>query len=241
MVSARDAERAGIIKAGAKLVSAISNSRVPKITLITGGSYGAGNYALCGKAFDPRFIFAWATANIAVMGADQASETLFEVAVKSLERSGDKVDEAELEQLRDTVKAIEDKSGAQKLARDSALRIARLKREFSEQFQSTITEHTAQDTPQQPKPAQRDRDPKQGDLVRLKSLNREGRITRILDPKTLEVTVGSMKMRIPRTDIAEVIAIDYSGSMGATVGGQTKLALANEAAARSASRPRSRR
>jgi acetyl-CoA carboxylase carboxyltransferase component len=101
----RDAERAGIIKAGAKLVSVISNSRVPKITLITGGSYGAGNYALCGKGFDPRFIFAWPTANIAVMGAEQAAETLFEVAVKSLARSGDKVGEGELEQLRDTVRA----------------------------------------------------------------------------------------------------------------------------------------
>ncbi len=101
----RDAERSGIIKAGAKLVSAISNSRVPKITVITGGSYGAGNYALCGKAFDPRFIFAWPTAHVAVMGGDQASDTLLEVAVKSLQREGSKVDAAELEQLRDTVKA----------------------------------------------------------------------------------------------------------------------------------------
>jgi acetyl-CoA carboxylase carboxyltransferase component len=101
----RDAERSGIIKAGAKLVSAISNSRVPKITVITGGSYGAGNYALCGKAFDPRFIFAWPTAQIAVMGGEQASDTLLDVAVKSLQRQGDKVDAAELEQLRDTVKA----------------------------------------------------------------------------------------------------------------------------------------
>jgi acetyl-CoA carboxylase carboxyltransferase component len=101
----RDAERAGIIKAGAKLVSAISNSRVPKITLITGGSYGAGNYALCGKAFDPRFIFAWPTANIAVMGADQAADTLFEVAVKSLQRQGDSSDANELLRLRETVAA----------------------------------------------------------------------------------------------------------------------------------------
>ena len=84
----RDAERSGIIKAGAKLVSAISNSRVPKITVITGGSYGAGNYALCGKAFDPRFIFAWPTAHVAVMGRDQAADTLLDVAVKSLQRQG---------------------------------------------------------------------------------------------------------------------------------------------------------
>ena len=101
----RDAERSGIIKAGAKLVSAISNSRVPKITVITGGSYGAGNYALCGKAFDPRFIFAWPTAHVAVMGGEQASDTLLEVAVKSLQREGSAVDAAELQQLRDSVTA----------------------------------------------------------------------------------------------------------------------------------------
>ncbi|MCC7083805.1 MAG: acyl-CoA carboxylase subunit beta [Pirellulales bacterium] len=101
----RDSERAGIIKAGAKLVSAISNSRVPKITVITGGSYGAGNYALCGKAFDPRFIFAWPTARIAVMGGEQAAETLLEVAVKSVQRQGGKVDAEELAKLRDTVTA----------------------------------------------------------------------------------------------------------------------------------------
>ena len=64
----KESEQAGIIKAGAKLVNAISNSVVPKITLIVGGSYGAGNYALCGKAFDPRFIFAWPNARYAVMG-----------------------------------------------------------------------------------------------------------------------------------------------------------------------------
>lgn len=105
----RDAERSGIIKAGAKLVSAISNSRVPKITVITGGSYGAGNYALCGKAFDPRFIFAWPSAHVAVMGADQAADTLLEVAIKSLQRQGKgndvASDAAELEELRETVKA----------------------------------------------------------------------------------------------------------------------------------------
>jgi acetyl-CoA carboxylase carboxyltransferase component len=107
----RDAERAGIIKAGAKLVSAISNSRVPKITVVTGGSYGAGNYALCGKAFDPRFIFAWPSAHMAVMGADQASDTLFDIAVKALKRDSaahggvDQSDTTELESLRETVKA----------------------------------------------------------------------------------------------------------------------------------------
>lgn len=99
----REAERAGIIKAGAKLVSAMSNSRVPKITIITGGSFGAGNYALCGKAFDPRFIFAWPNARCAVMGADQAASTLLDVTVKSLQRQGHQVDAAELAELRDKV------------------------------------------------------------------------------------------------------------------------------------------
>ena len=84
----RDSERAGIIKAGAKLVNAISNSRVPKITLITGGSYGAGNYALCGKAFDPRFIFAWPTARNAVMGPAQATNTLLDVMIASFKKQG---------------------------------------------------------------------------------------------------------------------------------------------------------
>ena len=99
----RESERAGIIKAGAKLVSAVSNSRVPKITLITGGSYGAGNYALCGKAFDPRFIFAWPTARCAVMGAQQATSTLLDVTIASLKKQGQTVDAAELESLRDRV------------------------------------------------------------------------------------------------------------------------------------------
>ncbi len=73
----REAEQSGIIRSGAKLVNAVSNCVVPKITVIVGGSFGAGNYALCGKAFDPRFIFAWPNARYAVMGAEQASETLF--------------------------------------------------------------------------------------------------------------------------------------------------------------------
>jgi acetyl-CoA carboxylase carboxyltransferase component len=99
----RDSEQAGIIKAGAKLVSAISNSRVPKLTVLLGGSYGAGNYALCGKAFDPRLIFAWPSARCAVMGGQQATSTLLEVTVKSLERQGNAVDADELARLRDKV------------------------------------------------------------------------------------------------------------------------------------------
>jgi acetyl-CoA carboxylase carboxyltransferase component len=101
----RDSERAGIIKAGAQLVNAVSNSRVPKITLITGGSYGAGNYALCGKAFDPRFIYAWPTARNAVMGASQATNTLLDVMIASFKKQGREPDADELEQLRQQVTA----------------------------------------------------------------------------------------------------------------------------------------
>ncbi|WP_254507013.1 acyl-CoA carboxylase subunit beta [Anatilimnocola floriformis] len=99
----RDSERDGIIKAGAKLVSAVSNSRVPKLTLITGGSFGAGNYALCGKAFDPRFIFAWPHARCAVMGAQQATNTLLDVMVASMKKQGHTADADELAQLREQV------------------------------------------------------------------------------------------------------------------------------------------
>jgi acetyl-CoA carboxylase carboxyltransferase component len=104
----RDAEQSGIIRAGAKLVNVISNSVVPKITLITGGSFGAGNYALCGKAFDPRFIFAWPTARYAVMGGDQAASTLLEIQVQALRRAGHQPDADELEELRQKVKAAYD-------------------------------------------------------------------------------------------------------------------------------------
>jgi acetyl-CoA carboxylase carboxyltransferase component len=104
----RDSEQAGIIKAGAKLVNAISNSVVPKVTLITGGSFGAGNYALCGKAFDPRFIFAWPTAKYAVMGGDQAASTLLDVQVQALKRQGKEPDADELAALHDKVKASYD-------------------------------------------------------------------------------------------------------------------------------------
>lgn len=101
----RDSERSGIIKAGAKLVSAVSNCRVPKITLVTGGSYGAGNYALCGKAFDPRFIYAWPTARMAVMGPAQATGTLLDVMIASLKKQGQTVDAEEMETLRQQVAA----------------------------------------------------------------------------------------------------------------------------------------
>jgi 3-methylcrotonyl-CoA carboxylase beta subunit len=99
----RDAEESGIIRSGAKLVNAVSNSVVPKITVVVGGSFGAGNYAMCGKAYDPRFIVAWPTARYAVMGAAQASDTVFAILARARER--DKTSSpAELEELRATVK-----------------------------------------------------------------------------------------------------------------------------------------
>jgi acetyl-CoA carboxylase carboxyltransferase component len=78
----------------------ISNSVVPKLTVILGGSFGAGNYALCGKAFDPRFIFAWPTARYAVMGGEQAASTLLDITISALRRSGHEPDTTELEELR---------------------------------------------------------------------------------------------------------------------------------------------
>jgi acetyl-CoA carboxylase carboxyltransferase component len=101
----RDSEQEGIIRTGAKLVNVIANSVVPKLTVILGGSFGAGNYALCGKAFDPRFLFAWPTARYAVMGADQAASTLLEVQVSALRRSGHEPDADEMEELRRKVEA----------------------------------------------------------------------------------------------------------------------------------------
>jgi acetyl-CoA carboxylase carboxyltransferase component len=101
----RDSEQGGIIRAGAKLVNVIANSVVPKITLILGGSFGAGNYALCGKAFDPRFIFAWPAARYAVMGGEQAASTLLEITVGALRRGGHEPDAEELEELRRKVEA----------------------------------------------------------------------------------------------------------------------------------------
>jgi 3-methylcrotonyl-CoA carboxylase beta subunit len=101
----RDSEHAGIIKAGAKLVNVIANSVVPKLTVILGGSFGAGNYALCGKAFDPRFIFAWPTARYAVMGGEQAATTMLDVTLAALRRGGHEPEAEEMEELRRKVEA----------------------------------------------------------------------------------------------------------------------------------------
>lgn len=95
----RDSEQEGIIRSGAKLVNAVSNTIVPKITLITGGSFGAGNYAMCGKAYDPRFIFAWPTAKYAVMGASAAAKTLLQLEVSKLKSKGHEPDEVEMRDL----------------------------------------------------------------------------------------------------------------------------------------------
>jgi len=104
----RDAEWSGIIKAGAKMVNAVSNSVVPKITVIIGGSFGAGHYAMCGKAYDPRFVFAWPTAKYAVMSGDSAAGTLVEIKIRQLERGGKKLSEEEKKQLYESVKQTYD-------------------------------------------------------------------------------------------------------------------------------------
>jgi acetyl-CoA carboxylase carboxyltransferase component len=104
----RDAEWSGIIRAGAKMVNAVSNSVVPKITVILGGSFGAGHYAMCGKAYDPRFVFAWPTAKYAVMSGASAAGTLVEIKIKQLERGGKKLSEGDKKKLYDEVKATYD-------------------------------------------------------------------------------------------------------------------------------------
>src|SRR5215469_1087790 len=104
----RDAEWSGIIRAGAKMVNAVSNSVVPKIAVIIGGSFGAGHYAMCGKAYDPRFVFAWPTAKYAVMSGASAASTLVEIKIKQLERGGKKLSEEDKKTLYDEVKATYD-------------------------------------------------------------------------------------------------------------------------------------
>ena len=101
----KDAEWSGIIRAGAKMVNAVANSVVPKISVILGGSFGAGNYAMCGKAYDPRFLFVWPTAKFAVMSGEAAANTLAEIKFKQLEREGKKLDEKDKKELLDSIKA----------------------------------------------------------------------------------------------------------------------------------------
>jgi 3-methylcrotonyl-CoA carboxylase beta subunit len=104
MVGSR-AEQGGIIKDGAKMVNAVANSVVPKFTFIAGNSYGAGNYAMCGKAYDPRLIFAWPSAQIAVMGGKQASETLLAIKVQAMEKGGAHISPAEQQTLLKDIQA----------------------------------------------------------------------------------------------------------------------------------------
>ena len=105
----KDAEWSGIIRAGAKMVSAVSTSVVPKITVILGGSFGAGHYAMCGKAYDPRFLFAWPTARYAVMSGASAANTLAEVRAKQMERGGKVLTDAERQAISDEIRADYDR------------------------------------------------------------------------------------------------------------------------------------
>jgi acetyl-CoA carboxylase carboxyltransferase component len=109
MVGSRS-EHAGIIKDGAKLVNAVANSVVPKITIIIGNSYGAGNYAMCGKAYDPRFIYAWPSAKIAVMGGEQAAKTMLQIQVAAMKAKGEAVT---LEEEKKILDKITDKYNSQ--------------------------------------------------------------------------------------------------------------------------------
>ncbi len=108
MVGSRS-EHSGIIKDGAKLVNAVANSVVPKITIIVGNSYGAGNYAMCGKAYDPRFIYAWPSAKIAVMGGEQAAKTLLQIQVATMKAKGKEVSPEDEKELLDRIKASYEK------------------------------------------------------------------------------------------------------------------------------------
>src|SRR5580658_3251447 len=100
----KEAEWSGIIRSGAKMVNAVANSVVPKIAVICGGSFGAGHYAMCGKAYDPRFVFAWPTARYAVMSGDSAAGTLVEIKIKQLEREGKKLSDAEKKELHESIR-----------------------------------------------------------------------------------------------------------------------------------------
>ncbi len=100
----REAEWSGIIRAGAKMVNVVANSVVPKITVICGGSFGAGHYAMCGKAYDPRFVFAWPTTRYAVMSGESAASTLVEIRARQLEREGHKLSAAEKKNLLESVR-----------------------------------------------------------------------------------------------------------------------------------------
>jgi 3-methylcrotonyl-CoA carboxylase beta subunit len=120
----RDSEHAGIIRAGAKMVNAVSNVGVPKITLILGGSFGAGHYAMCGKAYSPRLIYAWPTAKYSVMGGDQAANTLLDIRIAQLQKNGQTFGEKEKQELLEDIRkrysdATDPKYGAARLWLDA--------------------------------------------------------------------------------------------------------------------------
>jgi acetyl-CoA carboxylase carboxyltransferase component len=122
----RDAEHGGIIRAGAKMVNAVSNSVVPKISVILGGSFGAGHYAMCGRAYDPRFLFCWPTARYSVMGGAQAASTLLDLKLAQLKKAGREPDAAETEELRRDVeeryaRALDPRYAAARLWTDKIL------------------------------------------------------------------------------------------------------------------------
>ena len=119
MVGSRS-EQSGIIKDGAKLVNAVANSVVPKITIVIGNSYGAGNYAMCGKAYDPRFIYAWPNAKIAVMGGEQAAKTILQIQVATLKAKGEVIDP---EKEKALLKEITDRYDSQTTAYYAAARL----------------------------------------------------------------------------------------------------------------------
>jgi acetyl-CoA carboxylase carboxyltransferase component len=104
MVGSRS-EHGGIIKDGAKLVNAMANSVVPKFTIVMGNSFGAGNYAMCGKAYDPRLIFGWPTAQIAVMGGSQAAKVLMQIEMASLKSKGETITKAKEKEMFDKIKS----------------------------------------------------------------------------------------------------------------------------------------
>lgn len=113
-------EHGGIIKDGAKMVNAVANSTVPKITIVVGNSYGAGNYAMCGRAYDPRFMYAWPSAQIAVMGGTQAAKVLTQIRVSSLKKKGEKITEKEEQEI---LKEIQDRYDHQTDVRYAAARL----------------------------------------------------------------------------------------------------------------------
>lgn len=113
-------EHGGIIKDGAKMVNAVANSTVPKITIVVGNSYGAGNYAMCGRAYDPRFMYAWPSAQIAVMGGTQAAKVLTQIRVSSLKKKGKKITEEEEQEI---LKEIQDRYDHQTDVRYAAARL----------------------------------------------------------------------------------------------------------------------